>query len=60
LLFPWIRVYWQSLLVSSGSNCHCWFMNGVCEWIELLLLILVSWTADILKTQIGFAPKNCF
>jgi hypothetical protein len=42
------------------SNCHCWFMYGVCQWIELPLLIHVNWTADILTTQIGFAPKGLF
>ena len=40
----WTQAYWQSLTVSSGSNC--WFANGVCEWIKLLLLIPVNWTAD--------------
>lgn len=40
---------WQSLLVTSGSNCHCWLINGVCKWIELFLLIGVNRTADILK-----------
>ena len=54
------RAHLQSLEVSSGSNCHCWFMNGVCEWIELPLLIHVNWTADILTTEIAIAPKNYF
>ena len=25
----------EILLVSCGLNYHCWFMNSVCEWIEL-------------------------
>ena len=58
LLQSWTN--WQSLVVSSGSNCHCWFVNSVCEWIELLLMIGVNWTADILTMQIGFIPKELF
>lgn len=46
--------------VSSDSNCHRWFVNGVCEGIEQLLLTHVKWTADILTAQIRFAPKNYF
>ncbi len=57
---PWTQAYWQSLVVSYGSNCPCWFVNGVCEWIELRVLNCVNWTADILTTQIRFAPKNYF
>ena len=29
----------QSLKDSSGWNCHCRFANGVCQWMELPLLI---------------------
>jgi hypothetical protein len=36
------RADWWSLAVSSGSNCHCWFVNGVCKWIKLPLLILLN------------------
>jgi hypothetical protein len=25
----------QSLVVSTGINCHCGFLDGVCEWIKL-------------------------
>ena len=56
----WTWEDWQSFLVSSGANCCCWFVNGVCKWIEILLLICVNWTAVILTTQIGFPPKNNF
>ena len=38
--------------------CHCWFLDGVCEWTELLLLICVNWTADILTAQTEFASKK--
>ena len=51
---------WQNLMASSGLNCHCWFVNGDFKWIELLLLIFMSWTADIPTTKIGVAPKNYF
>ena len=47
-------------LVSSVLNSICWFMNGVCMWDKLLLLICVNWIADILTIQIGFIPKNYF
>jgi hypothetical protein len=36
------------LFLLDWLACHCWFMNGVCEWIELQLLIPGNWTADIL------------
>ena len=29
LPFPQVQDNWQSLLVSSRSNCHCWFINGI-------------------------------
>jgi hypothetical protein len=55
LLLLLTQAYWQSLAVSSGLKCSCRFMNGVCEGIELPLLIYVTLTADILTMQIGFA-----
>lgn len=44
----------------SELNCHCWSMNSVCKYMELLLLIHVNWTVDIPKTKIGIAQKNYF
>ena len=26
------RINWQSLMVSSGSNSLCWFLNGDCDY----------------------------
>lgn len=49
---PWTWADWKSLLVSSGLNYHCWFVNGVGEWIKLPPLILVSWTAGILAMYV--------
>jgi len=40
LLLTWAD--WQSLTVSSGSNYHGWFVNGVFKWIYLMLLIRVT------------------
>ena len=31
LPFPQIPAYWQSLAVSSGLICLCWFVNSICE-----------------------------
>ena len=50
----------KSLSLSSVLNCHCWSVNGVSEWIELLLLIHVNWTAAILTMKIGIVSKNYF
>ena len=35
LLLPQTQASWGSLVVSSGSNCLCWFLSGDCRvnWI---------------------------
>lgn len=33
----------QTLVISVGSHCRCWFLYGVCEWNELRLFICVNW-----------------
>ena len=57
-----LMIFWWLLpfLACSESNCHCCFMNGVCEWIELPLLMSVSWAADILIMKTGTTQKNYF
>jgi hypothetical protein len=60
LPLPRMLAGWQSLVVSTESNSHCWFMNGVCEGIECLLLIHVNWAAVIPTTEIRCAPKRYF
>jgi hypothetical protein len=55
----WADCHQQSLMVSSGSNCCCWFID-VCEWIELPLPICVNWTGTILTRTNGIAPKDYF
>jgi hypothetical protein len=35
-------------------------MNGVCQWIELLLLNCVNLTDNILTTKTGIVSKNYF
>lgn len=44
--------------ISSSLNCHCWCVNGVCEWIKLLSLIRVNWTANILTMKMGITQKR--
>lgn len=51
LLLSWTQANWQSLQVSSGLNRHFRFIDGVCEEIELLLLIHVNWGAATLSWQ---------
>jgi hypothetical protein len=60
LLLLQTQADWQSLAVSSRSNRCCGFVNGVCKWIKLPLLIYVNCTADILTMHIGFSPNNYF
>lgn len=50
----------HSLKVSTGLNCYFWLMAGICEWIELMLLVHVNWTAANLKMKIGISLKNYF
>ena len=60
LCFLW---YSSSLLPLPQNGIilnNWWFMNSVCKWIELLLLIHVTWTADIRTTNIGIVQKNYF
>ena len=63
LVLSQTRDAWQSLAVSSESNCHCWFMSGVCKWIELpLLLIRVNWQGkqNHPKRTISKQPTSSF
>jgi len=50
--------YWQSPKTSSGSNCNFWFMNIVCEWIELLVLIFVNWTAGMWQERFNLLQRT--
>ena len=60
LLLVWTRANGQSLWISSGLNCHCWFVIGVSDCMELPLLLPVNWSTDIQTTKMGTAPKNHF
>lgn len=47
LSLPPTMADWQSLVVSSGSNCCCRFTDGVCKRVKLALLICVNcWYPD--------------
>ena len=48
----------QNLAASSGRNCSCWFMSGVCEWMKLPLLTRVNWSADTLTIKAGTISKQ--
>jgi hypothetical protein len=46
LLVLWISADLQNLVVSSGLSCYYWFMFGVAEWTQLLMLIPLWYFAE--------------